>query len=111
VKNKLIFWIIPPIVVWLMIYAITALSFPWNADFVSIILAVKEIFRDKIYLSPDTFLIKYPIILILNNFVEYGRKYMWIFQMTNGVIMAAGYVWYFTDFAKDFSAKKYQGPR
>ena len=109
VKNSLFFWIIPPVVAWLVIYGIVAQSFPWNSDYTSIILVVSELFKGKIHMSPDTFLIKYPIILLLNNLVEYGRKYMWFLQMANGAVMVAGFGWYFADFAKRFVDKKISG--
>ena len=108
-KNKLIFWVIPPLLLWLGIYGIVAEKFPWNSDFMAIVFIVKELFKGKIYLSPDTFLIKYPIIALLSNFLEFGRKYMWLLQMTNGVVMAIGYTWYFADYAKRFISKKIPG--
>jgi hypothetical protein len=91
------------------IYGMVAIRSPWNSDFMSMILVVKELFRSKVYLSPDTFLIKYPIVWLVSAFVEYGRKYMWLLQMANGAVMIAGFGWYFADYAGRFVSKKMTG--
>lgn len=84
-------YLVPALVLFLGLYSLVSIHFPWNSDYVAITLVIKEMFKSRVYLSPDTFFIKYPVVMLISRYLGYGRLPMLLTQLIYFVIMAAGY--------------------